>query len=97
LDETTNGIDSSSIAKVSKKEFPFQVTYDYQLTGKIRGERFTIRSFWNHEMKEIYLNNRLIAIVKGKTDPENFIITKDFTDAIMMKELLLIAYNKFLL
>jgi hypothetical protein len=48
-------------------------------------------------MKEIYLNNQLIAIVKGKTDPENFIITKDLTDSIMMKELLLIAYNKFLL
>ena len=97
MDKTTNGIDSSSTARVSKIDYPFQITYDYQLTGKIRGEQFTIRSFWNHEMKEIYLNNRLIAIVKGKTDPENFIITKDFTDAIMIKELLLIAYNKFLL
>ncbi len=97
LDKTTNGIDSSSTAKVSKKDYPFQITYDYQLSGKIRGAYFTINSFWNHEMKEIYLNNRLIAIVKGKTDPENFITTKDFTDAIMMKELLLIAYNKFLL
>ena len=97
LDETTNGIDSSSIAKVSKKEFPFQVTYDYQLTGKIRGERFTIQSFWNHEMKEMYLNNRLVGIVKGKTDPENFIIVDDSSNASIMKELLLIAYNKFLL
>ena len=97
LDKTTNGIDSSSTAKVSKKDYPFQITYDYQLSGKIRGAYFTINSFWNHEMKEIYLNNRLIAIVKGKTDPENFIITKDLIDSIMMKELLLIAYNKFLL
>ncbi len=97
LDETTNGMDSSSIAKVSNKEFPFQVTYDYQLTGKIRGERFTIQSFWNHEMKEMYLNNRLIGIVKGKTDPENFIIVDDSSNASIMKELLLIAYNKFLL
>jgi hypothetical protein len=97
LDKTTNGIDSSSIGKVSKKDYPFQITYDYQLSGKIRGAYFTINSFWNHEMKEIYLNNQLIAIVKGKTDPENFIITKDLTDSIMMKELLLIAYNKFLL
>jgi hypothetical protein len=97
LDETTNGMDSSSIAKVSKKEFPFQVTYDYQLTGKIRGERFTIQSFWNHEMKEMYLNNRLVGIVKGKTDPENFIIVDDSSNASIMKELLLIAYNKFLL
>ncbi len=97
LDKTTNGIDSSSTAKVSKKDYPFQITYDYQLSGKIRGVYFTINSFWNHEMKEIYLNNRLIAIVKGKIDPENFIITKDLTDSIMMKELLLIAYNKFLL
>ena len=97
LDKTTNGIDSSSTAKVSKKDYPFQITYDYQLSGKIRGAYFTINSFWNHELKEIFLNNRLIAIVKGKTDPENFIITKDLTDSIMMKELLLIAYNKFLL
>jgi hypothetical protein len=97
LDETTNGMDSSSIAKVSNKEFPFQVTYDYQLTGKIRGERFTIQSFWNHEMKEMYLNNRLVGIVKGKTDPENFIIVDDSSNASIMKELLLIAYNKFLL
>ena len=97
MDETTNGIDSSSIAKVSKKEFPFQVGYDYQLTGKIRGERFTIQSFWNHEMKEMYLNNRLIGIVKGKIDPENFIIVDDSSNASIMKELLLIAYNKFLL
>ena len=97
LDETTNGMDSSSIAKVSNKEFPFQVGYDYQLTGKIRGERFTIQSFWNHEMKEMYLNNRLIGIVKGKTDPENFIIVDDSSNASIMKELLLIAYNKFLL
>ena len=97
LDETTNGMDSSSIAKVSKKEFPFQVGYDYQLTGKIRGERFTIQSFWNHEMKEMYLNNRLIGIVKGKIDPENFIIVDDSSNASIMKELLLIAYNKFLL
>ena len=97
LDETTNGMDSSSIAKVSKKEFPFQVTYDYQLTGKIRGERFTIQSFWNHEMKEMYLNNKLIGIVKGKTDPENFIIVDESSNASIMKELFLIAYNKFLL
>ncbi len=97
LDKTTNGIDSSSVAKVSNKDFPFQVTYDYQLTGKIRGERFTIQSFWNHEMKEIYLNNKLVGIVKGKTDPENFIIANDASNASIMKELLLIAYNKFLL
>ena len=97
LDKTTNGMDSSSIAKVSKKDFPFQVTYDYQLTGKIRGERFTIQSFWNHEMKEIYLNNKLAGIVKGKTDPENFIIVNDSNNGSIMKELLLIAYNKFLL
>lgn len=97
LDKTTNGMDSSSIAKVSKKDFPFQVTYDYQLTGKIRGERFTIQSFWNHEMKEMYLNNKLVGIVKGKTDPENFIIVNDASNASIMKELLLIAYNKFLL
>jgi hypothetical protein len=97
VDKTTNGMDSSSVAKVSKKDFPFQVTYEYQLTGKIRGERFTIQSFWNHEMKEIYLNNKRIGIVKGKTDPENFIIVNDATNASIMKELLLIAYNKFLL
>jgi len=97
VDKTTNGMDSSSVAKVSKKDFPFQVTYDYQLTGKIRGERFTIQSFWNHEMKEIYLNNKRIGIVKGKTDPENFIIVNDAINASIMKELLLIAYNKFLL
>jgi hypothetical protein len=97
LDKTTNGMDSSSMAKVSKKDFPFQVTYDYQLTGKIRGERFTIQSFWNHEMKEMYLNNKLVGIVKGKTDPENFIIVNVASNASIMKELLLIAYNKFLL
>lgn len=97
LDKTTNGMDSSSIAKVSKKDFPFQVTYDYQLTGKIRGERFTIQSFWNHDMKEMYLNNKLIGIVNGKTDPENFIIVNDLSNGSIMKELLLIAYNKFLL
>ena len=97
LEKTTNGIDSSSTGRVSNKEYPFQITYDYQLTGKIRGEQFTIRSFWNHEMKELYINNMLISIVKGKTDPENFIITKELTDSTMMKELLLIAYNKFLL
>ena len=97
MDETTNGIDSSSIAKVSKKEFPFQVGYDYQLTGKIRGERFTVQSFWNHEMKEMYLNNKLVGIVNGKTDPENFVIDNDLSNASIIKELLLIAYNKFLL
>jgi hypothetical protein len=97
LDKTTNGMDSSSIAKVSKKDFPFQVTYDYQLTGKIRGERFTIQSFWNHEMKEMYLNNKLVGIVNGKTDPENFIIVNDSNNGPIIKELLLIAYNKFLL
>jgi len=97
VDKTTNGMDSSSVAKVSKKDFPFQVTYDYQLTGKIRGERFTIQSFWNHEMKEIYLNNKRIGIVKGKTDPENFVIDNDLSNASIIKELLLIAYNKFLL
>jgi hypothetical protein len=48
-------------------------------------------------MKEIYLNNKRIGIVKGKTDPENFIIVNDATNASIMKELLLIAYNKFLL
>jgi hypothetical protein len=97
LDKTTNGMDSSSIAKVSKKEFPFQVGYDYQLTGKIRGERFTVQSFWNHEMKEMYLNNKLVGIVNGKTDPENFVIDNDLSNASIIKELLLIAYNKFLL
>ena len=97
LDKTTNGMDSNSMAKVSKKDFPFQVTYDYQITGKIRGERFTIQSFWNHEMKEMYLNNKLVGIVKGKTDPENFIIVNDASNSSIMKELLLIAYNKFLL
>lgn len=97
LNITTNGIDSSSMGRINKKDYPFKITYDYQVKGKIRGMDFTIHSFWNHEMKEIYLNNTLIAIVRGKTDPENFIITNDITDAYLMKELLLIAYNKFLL
>ena len=97
LDKITNGIDSSSTARVSKIDYPFQITYDYQMTGKIRGEQFTIRSFWNHEMKELYINNMLICIVKGRTDPEDCILTKNCTDASLLKELLLIAYNKFLL
>jgi hypothetical protein len=48
-------------------------------------------------MKEMYLNNKLVGIVKGKTDPENFVIDNDASNASIMKELLLIAYNKFLL
>jgi hypothetical protein len=48
-------------------------------------------------MKEIYLNNKLVGIVKGKTDPESFIIVNDLSNGSIMKELLLIAYNKFLL
>jgi hypothetical protein len=45
----------------------------------------------------MYLNNKLIGIVKGKTDPENFIIVDESSNASIMKELFLIAYNKFLL
>jgi len=97
LDKTTNGIDSSSMAKVSKKDFPLQITYDYQLIGKIRGEQFTINSFWNHEMRELYVNNQLVCIVKGKVDPENFIRINGYDNTEMIKELILIAYNKFLL
>ena len=66
------------------------------MTGKIKGSQFTVYSFWNNEMKELYLNNQLICIVKGKTDPENFILINGYNDTEMIKELLLIAYNKFL-
>ncbi len=97
LDKTTNGIDSSSTASISKEAFTFQIIYDYQMTGKIKGDYFTIYSFWNNEMKELYLNNQLICIVKGKTDPENIILINGYNNAQMIKELLLIAYNKFLL
>ena len=96
LDKTTNGIDSSSTASISNEPYTFQVTYDYQMTGKIKGSQFTVYSFWNNEMKELYLNNQLICIVKGKTDPENFILINGYNDTEMIKELLLIAYNKFL-
>jgi len=96
LDKTTNGIDSSSMASISNKPYTFQVIYDYQMTGKIKGSYFTINSFWNNEMKELYLNKQLICIVKGKTDPENFILINGYNNTEMIKELLLIAYNKFL-
>jgi hypothetical protein len=97
LDKTTNGIDSSSTASISKEAYTFQVIYDYQISGKIKGSNFTVYSFWNNEMKELYLNNQLVCIVKGKTDPENFILINGYNNAAMIKELLLIAYNKFLL
>jgi hypothetical protein len=97
LDKTTNGIDSSSTASVSDEAYTFKVNYDYQMTGKIKGNQFTIFNFWNNEMKELYLNNQLICIVKGKTDPENFILINGYNNPTMIKELLLIAYNKFLL
>jgi hypothetical protein len=97
LDKTTNGIDSSSTASVSDEVYTFKVNYDYQMTGKIKGNQFTIFNFWNNEMKELYLNNQLICIVKGKTDPENFILINGYNNPTMIKELLLIAYNKFLL
>ena len=97
LDKTTNGIDSSSTASVSNEAYTFKVNYDYQMTGKIKGNQFTIFNFWNNEMKELYLNNQLICIVKGKIDPENFILINGYNNPTMIKELLLIAYNKFLL
>jgi hypothetical protein len=97
LDKTTNGIDSSSTASVSDEAYTFKVNYDYQMTGKIKGNQFTIFNFWNNEMKELYLNNQLICIVKGKTDPENFILINGYNNPTIIKELLLIAYNKFLL
>jgi hypothetical protein len=97
LDKTTNGIDSNSTASISKEAFTFQIIYDYQMTGKIKGDHFTIFNFWNNEMKEFYVNNQLICIVKGKTDPENIILINGYNNTQMIKELLLIAYNKFLL
>jgi hypothetical protein len=97
LDKTTNGIDSSSTASISKEAYTFKLFYDYQMTGKIKGNQFTIFNFWNNEMKELYLNNQLICIVKGKTDPENIILINGYNNPTMIKELLLIAYNKFLL
>lgn len=97
LDKTTNGIDSSSTASVSNEAYTFKVNYDYQMTGKIKGNQFTIFNFWNNEMKELYLNNQLICIVKGKIDPGNFILINGYNNPTIIKELLLIAYNKFLL
>jgi hypothetical protein len=97
LDKTTNGIDSSSTASISKEAYTFKLFYDYQMTGKVKGNQFTIFNFWNNEMKELYLNNQLICIVKGKTDPENIILINGYNNPTMIKELLLIAYNKFLL
>ena len=97
LDKTTNGIDSSSTASISKEDYTFKVNYDYQMTGKINGAHFTIYSFWNNEMKELYINKQLICILKGKTHPENFMLINGYNNPSMIKELLLIAYNKFLL
>lgn len=97
IDKTTNGIDSSSTAKISDKDFTVSIFYDYQLIGKIRDESFCINIFWNHEMKELYLNNQFIGLAKGNTTPENFILLNGFNNTNLIKELLLIAYNKFLL
>lgn len=94
LHYSTNGIDSSTAFAVNNVQQAVPIKNLFQIKGIIRDKKMMINI--GAGFREIYLNDKKVAIITGVASPDKMIIFDPEISSTFLNELLLIAYNSFL-
>lgn len=90
-----NGYDSSFI-QVLAKETILPVFDDYLVAGKINNRRFAIHcGGYGNTLKEIYVDDKIVCIAQGRFNPEKFVVLDQTLSPELLKQLLMIGFNRF--
>ncbi len=96
LHQLYNATDSSlaTIEKVPRESIQH---YDFEIEGSIKGIMFKI-SYTGlrgspESIREIYLKEKLVAVVAGKDTPELLVVIDKDLDAITLNQLLLLSFS----
>jgi hypothetical protein len=96
LHQLYNATDSSlvTIEKVARESIQH---YDFEIEGTIKGIVFKI-SFSglrgaSESIREIYIKEKLVAVVEGKDTPELLVVIDKDLDAITLNQLLLLSFS----
>ena len=81
---------------VTADKVSWNMIYNYEVKGKIKGRDFTIRcGGFNNRIKEILLDDTLVCIAQGKFTPEVFVVFDASLSPELLNQLLLIGFNRF--
>ncbi len=94
----TNGYDTSSSLKTNSgfQSAPWDVVYDYAVTGKLAKQSFSIKlSGVRNTLKEIFIDDKLVCIAQGKFSPEKFVVFDASLSPELLNRLFMIGFNRF--
>jgi hypothetical protein len=96
LHQLYNATDSSlvTIEKVARESIQH---YDFELEGVLKGQPFKISYAGlrgaSESIREIYIKEKLVAVVAGKDTPELLVVINKDLDVITLNQLLLLSFS----
>lgn len=93
-----NGYDTTTMTTVSDKKTAWPVVHGYYISGNISGHKFSILyGGVRNKLKEIYLDDKLVCIGQGQFNPDLFVIFDSTLPPVLFNQLVLIAFNRFMI
>lgn len=95
LNKISNGYDSSSVVTIEGVSNPRNMLFEYQIKGFLGNQAFVIHCADRNGLKQIRLDEKEIAIAKGKYLPERIAIFDASLESEKLNQLLMIAFCRF--
>lgn len=95
LNKISNGYDSSSVITIEGISTPRNILLEYQIKGFLGNQAFVIHCADRNSLKLIRLDEKEIAIAKGKYLPERIAIFDASLETEKLNQLLMIAFCRF--
>ncbi len=95
LSKISNGYDSSSVVNINASSATRIVFCEYKVEGYLGDQPFSILCTDRNSLKEIYLDEKRIAVAKGNFLPERIAIFDASLDIEKLNQLMMIAFTKF--
>ncbi len=95
VNKISNGYDSSSVVTIEGVSKPRNMLFEYQIKGFLGNRAFVIHCADRNSLKLLRLDEKEIAIAKGKYLPERIAIFDASLETEKLNQLLMIAFCRF--
>ncbi len=91
----SNGIDTSSITNIIQTPNKVPVEYDYVVKGTIYKHNFIVKIYGYQYIREIWIDDTLVATVFGDIEPEKFVLANTFDNTPLLNCMILFSYHSY--
>lgn len=95
LNSISNGIDTNSITNIIETPNKIPVVYDYIIQGNIYKHLFSIKIYGYQFIREIWIDNLLVATIFGDIEPEKFVLANTIDNIPLLNCMILFAYQSY--